>query len=203
MNYFTSFIQELYYQFYLFWSSPDYSVRRVYLYYQADSVLDGDTDLKGNWVDEARYWLTNGESGGYYRDITQEFRCRGEGAINHYFDTQPSNVSHILVNVKYTFSNKSYNYVAQEGSDFRWPPPASEEMKFHLPITGTWASRDGEDKTMDISGRLRRVAGPRGDFHGQDVKFSDVMKYDHPKVIVETMISTRICDAKDSVLSLI
>jgi hypothetical protein len=141
--------------------------------------------------------VDNGDSAWYYRDITSEFRSHGETAIHNYFDTQPSNVSKILINVKYTLSNKSYTYVSWEGDKFQWPPPVGKDMEFRLPITGAWASRDGEDKTMDISSRLRRVAGPRCDFHGQNVKFKDVMKYDLPKVIIETMISSKTCDAKD------
>jgi len=159
--------------------------------------------LEGKWVDEARYWLNNGDSAWYYRDITQEFRSQGEITIRDYFDSKPSNVSQILINAKYTFSNKSYNYVSQEGDEFMWPPPPGEEMKFHLPITGAWASRDGKAKTMDISARMKRMTGPRGDFHGQDVKFKDIMKYDLPKVIIETMISTKAYDAEDSVLSFV
>jgi len=201
ISYLVNIFNELCYQFHVFWNAPDYSVRRAYLYYQADSVLDGD--LLGAWCDEARHWSRDDASAWYYRDITSEFRTEGERTIDTYFATQPSNVSNILVNVKYTFSNKSYNWVSHKGEDFAWPPRHREGMKFHLPITGAWASSDGVDKTMDIGGRLRRVAGPRGDFHGQDVKFKDIMKYDFPKVIIETMINTTVCDEDDSVLLLV
>jgi hypothetical protein len=38
---------------------------------------------------------------------------------------------------------------------------------------------DADDKPVkDVLGKIRRYAGPRGDFHGEKVKISDMLYYD-------------------------
>jgi hypothetical protein len=56
------------------------------------------------------------------------------------------------------------------GTDYAWPPISARKSRFIVPIKSVISS-DGRDYSDDV----RRLAGPKGDFHGVDVKVSDVM----------------------------
>jgi len=73
-------------------------------------------------------------------------------------------------------------------------------MKFRLPITEAWACTEDGRETMNITKRLKKFSGPKGDFHNQDVTFADIMKYDLPLVKVKTILGENTFDSTDSIL---
>jgi len=190
-------VANLYYYIYEFFRTPDYYVNHAYIYYKCDSVTD--TDLTDPWVNEARYW-SKVENGGYYMDITSQFRASGGKYLQELLDSRPSNVTDVLYVISYTWSNSKYKY-ASRAHDFAWPPTSKNgEMKFRFPIQSAWACTEDGRETMNITSRIKKFSGPHGDFHGQDVSFEDIMKYDFPKVKIGNLLSDSTFDEKDSVL---
>ena len=179
----------LYYHIYEFCRRRDYTIHQAYVFYKCDSVTD--VDLTDVWADEAKYWADG--KGEYYLDITSNMRMsRGGEWLQRMIDTSPHNVTDMLYVINYTWGNNRYKFASR--SDTVYWPPGSEfgkdvvEMKFRLPITEAWACTKDGRQTMNITKRFRKFAGPKGDFHNQDVTFSDIMKYDLPGVKVKTIL---------------
>ena len=192
-----SIAANLYYYVYEFFRSPDYSVTHAYIYYKCDSVTD--TELTDPWITESKYW-SKVEDGGYYIDITSQFRASRGKYLQELLDSKPSNVTDMLYIISYKWANKKYKY-ASRAPAVVWPPiENSGEMKFRLPVHSAWAcSKDGRE-TMNITSRIKKFSGPHSDFHGQDVEFEDIMKYDFPKIKINTLLSDTTYDETDSVL---
>tara|TARA_R110002074_G_scaffold282245_1_gene453771 strand:- start:3404 stop:4000 length:597 start_codon:yes stop_codon:yes gene_type:complete len=192
-----SIAASVYYYLYELFSSPNFSVTNAYIYYKCDSVTD--TELCEPWARESVYWDAV-EDGGYYLDITSQFRASGGAYLQDLLDSKPSNVTDLLYVISYKWSNKNYKY-ASRSQTLVWPQTrVGGDMKFRMPIHSAWAcSKDGRE-TMDITKRLKKCAGPHSDFHGQDVKFSDIMKFDFPKVRICTLLSDKLYDENDSIL---
>ena len=141
-----SIAANLYYYVYEFFRSPDYSVTRAYIYYKCDSVTD--TELTDPWITEAKYW-SKVEDGGYYMDITSQFRASRGKYLQELLDSKPSNVTDMLYIISYKWANKKYKY-ASRAPAVVWPPiENSGEMKFRLPVHSAWAcSKDGQSCTF-------------------------------------------------------
>jgi len=173
-------------------NKPDHTIERMYIQYKADMILDVDEadGISSVWEDEAKMW--SGTEHWYDWDITRQ-----QKNIHDIMATVPDNVSDFVLFVKYSHGNKSYKYVS-ESPAFVWPP-ANGGFKFKLPIDEVWATTDSGRKAVDITSTFRKIGGPCGDFHGQDVKIGNVMKRDYPKITVINMLGERVLYETDSV----
>tara|TARA_B100000287_G_C20082763_1_gene563041 strand:- start:185 stop:448 length:264 start_codon:yes stop_codon:yes gene_type:complete len=51
-------------------------------------------------------------------------------------------------------------------------------MIFNIPLVSAHLLNDEGKPVKDILRKIKRYAGPRGDFHGEKVKISDMLYYD-------------------------
>jgi hypothetical protein len=71
--------------------------------------------------------------------------------------------------VTYIYNSRKYTYVTYDDF-YDWPPPTSKEPVFAMAIKCVTGS-DGTDYTDTV----KRLAGPRGDYHGQRIKVGDIV----------------------------
>jgi len=89
----------------------------------------------------------------------------------------PQNVTKTIFRVHYWYNDERYKYISYN-PDFPWPPKNNNSVTFTLPIVSA-ALVDEDDKPIrDVSRKIRRYAGPLGDFLGSDVALRDLLMYD-------------------------
>tara|TARA_R110002074_G_scaffold352697_1_gene524135 strand:+ start:90 stop:692 length:603 start_codon:yes stop_codon:yes gene_type:complete len=198
MKYISQFFLNLYYLFVTFFELEDFHVCRVEIDYRADDVVLLDTDIPDEWRDEAQHW--EGMDNWYYMNITDQFKKTNGQYLRDLLDTIPDAVTDYVYTIKYMYGNKKYRYVSKSAT-CEWPPEFSSEMKFIPPIVGAWTALKGK-QLRDITKIIRKTMGPKGDFHGQDVKIRDIVKYDSPQIVITTAMGSNEYSENDSVLDL-
>ena len=59
-----------------------------------------------------------------------------------------------------------------------WPPERKNGIIFNIPVVSA-VLLDSDDKPVkDLLNKVRRYAGPRSDFHNNEVKIHDMLYYD-------------------------
>ena len=60
-----------------------------------------------------------------------------------------------------------------------WPPKRVPGIVFHMPLVSAQLMDIDDKPVKDVLNKIKRYAGPRGDFHGnKNVKISDMLYYD-------------------------
>jgi hypothetical protein len=85
--------------------------------------------------------------------------------------------------ITYIYNSRKYIYVTYD-PEFDWPPPPNEGASFILPIKSA-IDTEGNDHTTFI----KRLAGPRGDFHGKKIRLYHVMG--HITLIIEDILGNK------------
>jgi len=178
----------------------NYYVSSVHVNYTADMLIEeGEVnELSDIWKDESHTWV--GMDGRYFWDITKEFKNSGDDVIHDIFLSAPPNVKDIVYTVKYYYNNKPYKYVS--GSEMFYWPPKHEPMSFKMPILYAWCLNEDGKRVRNATKKLKKAAGPVGNFHSQDVKVMDVVDYDYPQLEVTTLLEKKILHESDSVLKI-
>lgn len=171
-----------------FFKIPDYSVSKVYLEYAVDLDMKYQIDECDDfWVYEKKHYWDEGEDD-FYIDVTHR----------DFTGTEiPQNVTKMIFRVHYWYNNERYKYITYD-PEFNWPPETPGGVAFSLPITSA-VLVDEDDKPMrDVTMKIKRYAGPRGDFHGSDVKLCDLLFYDedtlqekYPKIQITNAIGMK------------
>ena len=142
----------------------DYAVSRVFLEY----YLDPDRKYEicdAFWADQERYWDDESE---FYIDATR----------SRFRQTEiPQNVTKTIVRVDYWYGGVRYKHCTYD-LDFQWPPPQDAGVRFTLPITRAVLVDEDDKPKRDVTQKIKRYAGPHGDFHGERVRLSDLLYYD-------------------------
>lgn len=89
----------------------------------------------------------------------------------------PNCVSKITYRVKYWHNGRVYKFVATDLHQ-SWPPTQSTSMLFSLPFVSACLCDQDDKPVRNVTEKIRRVAGPNTDFHGQRVALRDVLYYD-------------------------
>ncbi len=167
VNLLTNIIIWIYDKYKNFLKITDYSVSKVFLEYTVDPVRRYEIDEDDTfWLREEEYWK-DGEYD-FYIDVTN---CPFRGA------EIPQNVTKTIFRVHYWYNDERYKYISYN-PDFPWPPKNNNSVTFTLPIVSA-ALVDEDDKPVrDVSRKIRRYAGPLGDFLGSDVALRDLLMYD-------------------------
>lgn len=71
--------------------------------------------------------------------------------------------------ITYIYNSRKYIYVTYDPA-FSWPPTPVEGSSFVMPINSV-VDTDGNDHTIFI----KKLAGPRGDYHGTKIRLHHVM----------------------------
>jgi len=191
------------YKLQVVWSSityvPDYTVKGVYLQYSADAAfdLDGKSPL---WMDEAKYW--DSVDAWYDWDLTYTHSSRGIEGLREILRTAPAEVNSRVLFIRYTYGTRVYTFATSD-PEFLWTPGriwADGALTFRFPMNEVWAVDSNDRKVVNITDKFTAIAGPRGDFHHQDVPIKHVMRYDYPKIEVNNILTREIYDDTESVL---
>ena len=84
----------------------------------------------------------------------------------------PPDSTNILTRINYYYGNKLYTYITSKLNP-EWPPKKAG-MSFTLPIREAHLVDDNGKPYADVTDAVKRVAGPYGDFFGEDVRVHDV-----------------------------
>ena len=102
----------------------------------------------------------------------------------------PQNVDNVILRIKYWYNGKIYKVIT---NDINYVPsePKSNDVRFSIPLSRAWLLDQDDKPVRDITEKVRRYAGPRNDFHGQDVKLVDFLYYtrktlkdEYPKLLL-------------------
>ena len=181
---------------------PDYYIERVSMDYYADVMVEMDEieKLPDSWKSQSYYWNSDTYTP-YHWDITPDVRKRGIEPLEEILAQIPDNVSGLVYTIKYSYGNKSYKFISRNTEHIAWPHKP-KEFKFTMPFISVWALDEFGNEVKEITKHFKKAAGPRGDFHNQDVKVMDVMKYDYQKVRVKFIMSSKVLSEEDSVLAI-
>ncbi len=194
------FLINIIYWFKRIFEISDYYVNMVYINYTADMIMEHDEieNISELWKDESYSWTDL--KCRYHWDITQKFHESKGNILSDLLLSLPRNVRDVVYTVKYYYNNKIYKYVSN--SDIFCWPPKHESISFNFPIMEAWCLTEDGKKIRNVTSKIKKAAGPSGNFHNQDVKIMDIVDYDYPKVEVTTLLKTKIIDENDSVLEI-
>ena len=156
----------------------DYSVVNEELEYSVD--YDMRYRIEDDfWKGESKDW--DGILENFHADVT---------GLDFRYTAIPENVSSIILRIKYFFNGRLYSVVT---NDLNYVPgeKADAPMCFHIPLSSAWIVDHGDKPMVNITEKVKRYAGPRGDFHGEKVPLGDFLYYDNehlknkfPKIIL-------------------
>ena len=181
---------------------PDYYIERVSMDYYADVMVEMDEieKLPDSWKSQSYYWNSDSDTP-YHWDITPDIRKGGVEILEEILEQIPNNVSGLVYTIKYSYGNKSYKFISRD-TKITWPCKR-KEIKFTMPFISVWALDEYDNEVKEITKHFKKAAGPKGDFHNQDVKVMDVMKYDYQKIRVKFIMSSKVLSEDDSVFGII
>ena len=70
-----------------------------------------------------------------------------------------------------------YKYMSYD-MDHEWPPARKSGIVFNMPITSAQLLDSDGKPVKDLLNKIKRYAGPRGDYNNQQIRISDLMYYD-------------------------
>jgi hypothetical protein len=117
------------------------------------------------WYDESQHWSHYNTS--HYVDITKKDISQ---------DPIPENVKNCVVTTKYYYNNRIYKYVSR-GLQYSWPPRDSSDGIF-FPIVCAKLMNDACETTRDVTDKIKRYAGPKSNFYGEEILIRDIFSYD-------------------------
>lgn len=148
-----------------FVSIPNHRILHSSMEYFIDT--DKDYSVEGQfWENESKNWDGLFEEH-YVEPKDMAYRCE---------DT-PANVNKTIVRIKYWYNDKLYKYLTYN-TGHEWPPKESKDIVFNIPLVSANLVDTDDKPVKDVLGKIKRYAGPRGDFHGEKVKISDMLYYD-------------------------
>tara|TARA_B110000444_G_scaffold260915_1_gene309921 strand:+ start:1976 stop:2581 length:606 start_codon:yes stop_codon:yes gene_type:complete len=173
----------------LFWKNI--TTPRNYKIVQEELEYNVDYNLKYHieddfWEEESKDW--DGILDNFYVDATrQDFR----------YTAIPQCVEDIALRIKYYFNGHIYSVITE---DLNYLPGHNENpsMHFSIPLTSAWIVDHDDKPKMNITHKVRRYAGPRGDFHGQAVPLrnflyftEEILKSRFPKIILTNSLGMK------------
>jgi hypothetical protein len=148
-----------------FVSIPDHSVYSACIEYFTYNNKEY-TQVDDVWSNEVEKW--DGSFSEHYMDLT---------GIDYRKTTVPENVKKTIIRVKYWYNDKLYKYITYN-MNHEWPPHNKNGIVFNIPLISAEILDQDDKPVKDILKKVKRYAGPRGDFHGERVKISDMLYYD-------------------------
>ena len=158
---------------------PDYKVIERQLEYWVDHEKDYTTS-DDFWENQSDSWDTNTDS--YYTTF-------GDEGI----PPPPDVITKLIIRIKFWYNNQMYKYMSYD-HDYTWPPMIPKGVHFNIPLTSAQLLDSDGNPVKDILGKIKRYAGPSGDFYRQKIKISDMFYYDedtlkssYPKILLKNI----------------
>lgn len=182
VNLLTSIILWGYEKYSLFFKNRNYKI----IYRSLEYSIDPDEEdyiVSGEfWYKESKYWSHYNVN--HYADITN---------VDMSKHTIPKNVTKTIVCTKYYYNNRIYKYIT-EGVEHSWPP-RDDSTGIFLPITRACLMNDDCEVVRDVTEKIKRYAGPRNNFYGEEIPIRDIFTYDemtltkeYPYLIITTAL---------------
>ena len=163
----------------------DYSIISEELEYKIDYRMKYQVE-DNFWEDESKDW--DGVLDEFHGYVTgKSFR----GTI------VPQNVKNLVLRVKYWYDGRIYKAIS---NDINFIPGRGEDssMSFSIPLSSVWIVDHDDKPQVNITEKVKRYAGPRNDFHGQQVRLKDFLYYDtktlqkkYPKVLLSNALGMK------------
>ena len=138
------------------------------------------------WEEESKDW----------DGILDEFYVSVMGRPFRY-TVVPQNVKNLVLRVKYWYGGKVYKAISK---DINFIPGQDEKegMNFSIPLSSVWIVDHDDKPQVNITEKVKRYAGPRNDFHDQDVPLKDFLYYTSktlnkkfPKIILSNTLGMK------------
>lgn len=149
-----------------FVSIPNYRIQHASMEYFIDKDATYSIDGQVFWAEESKNW--DGLFEEHYVVMKDDLYRK---------EQIPENIKKSITRVKYWYNDKLYKYVTYNPKH-EWPPVGEPGVVFSVPLSSAYLL-DADDKPVkDILGKIKRYAGPRGDFHGENLYIRDLLYYD-------------------------
>ena len=156
---------------------PDYRILRSYLTYVHVPVTQEDSVFDPVFEPEIPYWSEDIDSPSRV-DVTLQARDGTVGDI-----VIPTSVEKCVLSVTYLYGNKTYKFFTRN-LNFAWPPVKQKgDARFILPIKSAKLLNEKLEEVHEVTGKIKKYAGPYNDFFNQDVMPSDMFTYDDYKFL--------------------
>jgi len=143
----------------------DYEIDREDLEYYVDPNIKYDID-DSFWERESQDWKS---LHALYSDV------RGKKYRN---TDVPQCVTKLLVRIKYWYHGHKYTFITED-INFKFPPEQRKgSMMFTVPIVRATLLDHDDKPVRDVTNKITRAAGPRYNFHDQQVAIRDVLFFD-------------------------
>jgi len=177
---------------------PDFKIESRELEYFIDhdkkyTVIEG-----GFWERESASWkdriLNN-----YFVDVTNE---------PYYNEDIPLNVTRCTLRIKYWYGNRQYKFITNDIKS-EWPVTFNNTISFNIPLINVSLLDVNDKPVRNITNKVRRYSGPKGDFHGQNVPIRDMLYYDeetlkneYPKIkLVNALGLSKVVSSHEDVIT--
>lgn len=150
---------------------PDYHIQSKLMEYQ---IRDGDEDediTHEMWKQESQFWFQDRKK--FYANVTNE---------DDYQDHIPKKVKNIVLRIRYWYNGKIYK-IATTNLNLKLPDDLDTEFSFSIPLSTVYLVDDDENPLEDITERVKTYAGPKNDFHGQEIFIKDFLNQDEDELI--------------------
>ena len=122
----------------------------------------------------------------------------------------PQNVKNLTLRVKYWYDGRIYKAIS---NDVNFLPGKNESggMNFSIPLSSAWILDHDDKPQVNITEKVKRYAGPRNDFHEQEVSLKDFLYYTtktlerkYPKILILNSLGMKklLLTTKDSTTDL-
>jgi hypothetical protein len=146
-------------------SKPDYKIIDASMEYFLDNSKP-PLELDEFWEKEYDEWEEETET--YFKTLN---------FVDYKNTVVPDNVTKTIVRIKYWYNDVMYKYLTYDMKHV-WPPERVNGVVFNIPITSAQLLDSDDKPVRDLLNKVKRYAGPRGDFHNEKVKISDMLYYD-------------------------
>lgn len=185
MNVLFTFLINIIHYFKGIFKNPDYKIISRDLEYW---VKPGEeyTTSDAFWEEQSNEWVEGVE--------TYAVTLRKDEVV----PKPPDVISKLLVRVKYFYNNRIYKYITYNHS-YTWPPHVDKGMHFTIPLVSAHLMDAHGLPAKDVLNKIKRYAGPKGDFYGNEkIKIADMFYYDettlkecYPKICLKNIFGTK------------
>lgn len=147
-------------------SVPDYKIIDESMEYYIDNDITPE-ELDDFWENEYCEW--DGITETFYKNLNN---------VNYKNTIIPINVKKTIVRIKYWYNDKMYKFLTND-LNHEWPPKQVSGVVFNMPIVRAQLLDSDDKPVKDVLNKIKRYAGPRGDFYGdKTTKIRDMLYYD-------------------------
>ena len=155
--------------------------------------LEYRVDYRMKYYIEDQFWEEESKD---WDGILDEFYVSVMGRPFRY-TVVPQNVKNLVLRVKYWYGGKVYKAISK---DINFIPGQDEKrgMNFSIPLSSVWIVDHDDKPQVNITEKVKRYAGPRNDFHDQDVPLKDFLYYTSktlnkkfPKIILSNTLGMK------------